>query len=88
MTKKRTGILLDEGLFSDFKEYVKRDKGKLHGNLSESVEDALRLYLKIENDPKLKDLVFMQLEGGNITPPRIRSKIFIENLMNGLIIQL
>jgi hypothetical protein len=64
MTNKRTKIMVDEGVYKEFREHIKRTKGKVHGELIPSLEEALELYMRINEDPGLKDLIHDQLQGG------------------------
>ena len=76
MNKKSDIKGIDTELYKEFREHIKRTKGKIHGNLINSVEDALELYMKINEDPKLKILVSMQLERGNSHTPKNKIKNF------------
>lgn len=77
MNKKKTKIMIDEGIYSDFREHIKRTKGKVHGNLINSVEEALELYIKIHSSPDLKRRVYEILPEGHGSHPR-NQKFFNE----------
>ena len=76
MNKKSDIKGIDKDVYLKFREHIKRNKGKIHGNLINSVEDALELYMKINEDPKLKGLVSMQLEGGRSHTPQDKIQNF------------
>lgn len=63
MTNKKTKILVDEGVYTEFREHIKRTKGKIRGELSPSLEEAILVYMKIQEDPELKDLIHDRLQG-------------------------
>ena len=52
MGKKDKLFKIDEELYNDFKDYVKRTQGKIHGNISLAVEDALKLYMELGVKPE------------------------------------
>ena len=51
MTKKQIKVKVNEELYEDFKEDVRRVYGKIHGNMSQAIEDALNVYIRVGLDP-------------------------------------
>lgn len=64
MTNKQSRIPIDEGMYKEFREHIKRTKGKIRGEIGPALEEAIQLYIKIQEDPGLKDLIHDQLQGG------------------------
>lgn len=64
MTKNKTEIRVDKELYTEFREFIKRTKGKVHGNLINSVEEALELYMQVHRDPVLRSHIYDQIQRG------------------------
>lgn len=89
MGKKDKLFKIDEELYSDFKDYVKRTQGKIHGNISLAVEDAIKLYMELGVKPEnpgsheggLSDL---KLGGGGGTPSghEVKDRLFMIEFKN------
>ena len=89
MGKKQIKLNVDEDVYNDFKDYVKRTQGKIHGNISLAVEDALKLYMELGVKPEnpgsheggISDL---RLGGGGGTPPshEVKDKLFMTEFKN------
>lgn len=89
MGKKDKLFKIDEELYKEFKDYVKRTQGKIHGNLSLAVEDALRLYMNMGIDPENPETgapgIYDQLQrGGRGTPQsyQVKDDLFIIEFKN------
>lgn len=89
MGKKDKLFKIDEELYSDFKDYVKRTQGKIHGNISLAVEDAIKLYMELGVKPEnpgsheggISDL---KLGGGGGTPSghEVKDRLFMIEFKN------
>jgi len=51
MTKKQIKPAVDEALYDEFKKDVRRVYGKVHGNMSKAIEDAITVYMRVGLDP-------------------------------------
>ena len=51
MTKKQIKPTVDEVLYEEFKKDVRRVYGKVHGNMSKAIEDAITVYMRVGLDP-------------------------------------
>ncbi len=51
MTKKQIKPTVDEVLYEEFKKDVRRVYGKVHGNMSKAIEDAINVYMRVGLNP-------------------------------------
>ena len=77
MTKNRS-ITVDEDLYEEFKKDVRRVYGKVHGNMSKAIEDAITVYMRvgltrITNLPPLRR--YLCSEGGSSSHPKNQDQI-------------
>ena len=84
MTKKQIKSKVDEDLYFDFKKEVKRVYGKIHGNMSLAVEDAIKVYMRVGLDPDYKPLASstdtISSEGGGSSNPK--NKVLVDNFIH------
>ena len=89
MGRKYYKIPIDEELYNDFREHVKRTQGRVRNNLTLAVEDALKLYMELGVKPEnpgsgeggISDL---RLGGGGGTPSghEVKDRLFIIEFKN------
>jgi hypothetical protein len=83
-TSKRFEI--DEDVYNDFKDFVKRTQGKIHGNISLAVEDAIKLYMELGINPGSHEggISDLTLGGGGGTPSghEVKDRLFMIEFKN------
>ena len=79
MTKKQIKLTVDEDLYGEFKKDVRRVYGKVHGNMSKAVEDAITVYMRVGLDPDYHPPATSQgtsgPEGGSSSHPKNQDQI-------------
>lgn len=89
MSKKYYKIPIDEELYNDFRDHVKRTQGRVRNNLSLAVEDALKLYMELGVKPENPGspeggISDPMLGGGGGTPHsyQVKDKLFMNEFKN------
>ena len=77
MTDNRKKIKVDGEVYSNFRDHIKRTKGKIRGEMTPALEEALELYIKIHDNPDLKRRVYEILPEGHGSHPQ-NQKFFNE----------
>jgi len=79
MTKKQIKPTVDEVLYEEFKKDVRRVYGKVHGNMSKAIEDAITVYMRVGLDPNYQPPTTSQgtsgPEGGSSSHPKNQDQI-------------
>lgn len=79
MTKKQIKPTVDEDLYDDFKHEVRRVYGKVHGNMSKAIEDAIIVYMRVGLDPNYQPPTTSDdtsgPEGGSSSHPKNQEQI-------------
>ena len=79
MTKKQIKPKVDEVLYEEFKKDVRRVYGKVHGNMSKAIEDAITVYMRVGLDPNYQPPTTSQgtsgPEGGSSSHPKNQDQI-------------
>ena len=65
MKDNRKKIKVDEETYKEFRGFIKRTKGKIRGELSPAIEEALKLYMEVHQDPDLRSNIYDQLRRGH-----------------------
>ena len=72
MTEKKTKIMVNDEVYTEFRDHIKRTKGKVRGEMAPALEEALELYIKIHSSPDLQRRVYEILPEGHGSHPRIQ----------------
>ncbi len=79
MTKKQIKPKVDDELYELFKKDVRRVYGKVHGNMSKAVEDAINVYMRVGLDPDYQPPTTSDdtsgPEGGSSSHPKNQDQI-------------
>jgi len=81
MGRKYYKIPIDEELYNNFREHVKRTQGRVRNNLTLSVEEALKLYMELGIKPGSHEggISDLTLGGGGGTPSshEVKDRLFM-----------
>jgi hypothetical protein len=81
MGRKYYKIPIDEALYNNFREHVKRTQGRVRNNLTLSVEEALKLYMELGIKPGSHEggISDLTLGGGGGTPSshEVKDRLFM-----------
>jgi len=86
MGRKYYKIPIDEELYNNFREHVKRTQGRVRNNLTLSVEEALKLYMELGIKPGSHEggISDLTLGGGGGTPSshEVKDRLFMIEFKN------